>query len=110
MTELSTRDFSIDPTEMTYHRDRYLEPEHQCETVRFVGAFHGDNVLTNEIQVECRGIYKGESAWYVLRYKDQISDVFFNLRTCQYNTETNLVLVNPITLVFKAEYKEGVAA
>lgn len=105
MTELLTRDFAIDPTEMVYHRDRYLEVGQYCETVRFVGAFHGENILTTEIAVECHGIYKGESAWYTLRYKDQTADLFFNLKTCQYNTENNLVLDQPITLVFKAEYR-----
>uniref|UniRef100_A0AB39CC57 Uncharacterized protein n=1 Tax=Pseudomonas phage RVTF4 TaxID=3236931 RepID=A0AB39CC57_9VIRU len=103
--ELQKRNFNIDPSEMIYHKDRFLT-EGKCEMVRFVGAFHGEYILTNEIEVVCRGNELGKIARFVVRSGDQEVDLVMDLETCRYEAEGNIkTKLNDVVLVFEAQYK-----
>lgn len=107
MTELKRHDFQIAVDDMAYTKERFLTEGRKCATVRFVGAFHGDNILTNEITVECHGIYPGDKALYVVSNGKQSSALHFDLTTCRFDAEHNLKSINGnVQLVFTAEYED----
>ena len=102
--ELAKRNFSIDPSEMYYHRDRFLT-EGRCVMVRFVGAFHGDSILTNEIEVVSRGVELGRVARFLVRCGDQETHLDMDLTTCRYEADKNIKTKNgDVELVFEIEY------
>lgn len=109
--ELAKRNFGIDPSEMTYHKDRFLTSG-RCERVNFVGAFHGDSVLTTEIEVVSRGVELGKVARFLIRCGDQETHLEMNLETCRYEAETNIkTKLGDVELVFEVQYEpEEVAA
>lgn len=103
--EQQKRNFSVDPGEMIYHKDRFLA-EGKCSMVRFVGAFHGDNVLTNEVEVICRGNDLGKIARFVVRYGDEESHLTMDLETCRYEAECNIqTKLGDVVIVFEATYQ-----
>lgn len=104
--ELQKRNFNVDPAEMYYLKGRFLT-EGKCEMVRFVGAFHGENILTNEIEVICRGNELGKVARFLVRCGGQETHLDMDLETCRFEAESNIKTKNgDVTLVFEASYKE----
>lgn len=102
--EHAKRNFSIDPSEMTYHKDRFLTSG-RCERVNFVGAFRGDSILTTEIEVVSRGVELGKVARFLVRSGSQETHLDMNLETCRYEAESNIkTKQDDVELVFEVVY------
>lgn len=102
--EIVKRTVKIDPNELTYHKDRFLKYG-KCEHVTYIGAFRGDNVLTNEIDVVTRGVEPGKIARFLVRYGEQETHLDMDLVTCRYEAEKNIKTKHDdIVLVFEIAY------
>ncbi|MNC20169.1 hypothetical protein D3C87_1331930 [compost metagenome] len=96
--------FSVQPDEMTYHKDRFLKEGH-CVMVKFLGAYHDDHILTNEIEVISRGVELGKVARFVVRSGNQETDLVMDLETCRYEATSNIkTKLGDVTLLFAAEF------
>jgi hypothetical protein len=105
METFARHDFNVYPEEMTYHKDRFLQKEAGCAVVTFVGAFHGDTILTNEIEVISRGVEPGKIARFMVRCGDQVTHLDMDLVTCRYEAESNIkTKLGDVVLVFTAHY------
>ncbi|MCY1454194.1 hypothetical protein D9M71_712430 [compost metagenome] len=106
MDNIVRQSFKVYPEEMTYHKDRFLQNEAGCEVVTFVGAFHGDTVLTNEIEVIARGVEVGKVARFLVRCGDQETHLDMDLTTCRYEAESNIkTKLGDVVLEFTAHYR-----
>jgi hypothetical protein len=96
--------FRVQPEEMTYHKDRFLT-EGTCVMVKFLGAFHGDHILTNEIEVISRGVELGKVARFLVRSGEQETDLIMDLQTCRYEATSNIkTKLGDVELLFAAEF------
>lgn len=98
--------FRVLPDEMTYHRDRFFVTEGaQVTSVKFVGAYHGENILTTEVEVIPRSIEHGKVARFVVRCGDQETDLVMDLETCRYEANQNIkTKLGDVELLFDADF------
>lgn len=98
--------FRVLPDEMTYHKDRFFVAEGAKVTmVKFVGAYHGDQILTNEVEVIARGVELGKVARFLVRCGDQETDLVMDLETCRYEAERNIkTKLGDVELLFDADF------
>ncbi|WDS62138.1 hypothetical protein [Pseudomonas phage D6] len=98
--------FRVLPDEMTYHKDRFFVNEGaQVTMVKFVGAYHGENILTNEVDVIARGVELGKVARFLVRCGDQEADLVMDLVTCRYEADRNIkTKLGDVELLFDADF------